>query len=52
MMALQERLVHPKVKELIATHCVYVRVDQGSIHKTAWLDREYGNVGFHRPASA
>jgi len=44
VMAMQERLVHPEVKKLIDAHYVYVRVDQGSMHKAVSLDREYGNV--------
>jgi len=44
VMAMQERLVHPEVKALIEKHFVYVRVDQGSMHRAVHLDKEYGNV--------
>jgi len=44
VMAMQERLVHPEVKKLIEKHFIYVRVDQGSMHRAVFLDREFGNV--------
>lgn len=44
VMAMQERLVHPEVKALIEKHYVYVRVDQGQVHRAVSLNDEYGDV--------
>jgi tetratricopeptide (TPR) repeat protein len=44
VMAMEERLVHPEVRKLIADHYVYVRIDFGSHHRADTLDAEYGGV--------
>lgn len=44
VMAMEERLADPRIRRAIDEHYVYVRMDQGSMHRGLSLDAEYGNV--------
>ncbi|MHC4469505.1 MAG: thioredoxin family protein [Planctomycetota bacterium] len=44
VMALEERLARPEVREVLEKSFVHVKMDQGSGHRGGTLDKEYGGV--------
>lgn len=44
VMAMEERLARPEVREVLEKSFVHVKMDQGSGHRGGTLDKEYGGV--------
>lgn len=44
VMALEDRLQDPRIRKIIADRFVFIRMNQGSMHRGMTLDREYGDV--------
>ncbi len=44
VMAVEERLAHPEVRQVLEEKFIHVRMNQGSMHRGLSLDREYGQV--------
>lgn len=44
VMALEDRLQDPRIRKILAEHFVFIRMNQGSMHRGITLDKEYGNV--------
>jgi len=44
VMALEDRLQDPRIRKIIADRFVFIRMNQGSLHRGMTMDREYGDV--------
>ena len=44
VMAVEERLAHPEVRQILEEKFIHVRMNQGSMHRGLSLDGEYGKV--------
>jgi tetratricopeptide (TPR) repeat protein len=44
VMSLEERLAHPRIHKILEERFVFVRMNQGSMHRGLSLDEEYGSV--------
>jgi len=44
VMSLEERLAHPRIRKILDERYVFVRMNQGSMHRGLSLDEEYGSV--------
>ena len=43
-MSLEERLADPRIVRILEEKFVFIRMDQGAMHRGSTLDQEYGRV--------